>query len=96
LSIGLVEPVLRRHSSTVLQRKVVPPAPNPCQTSHLSFRVLTRAHGVLIEASVTERRGRSFTLDNRCYACSTLIGVAVQLVLKPSVWSLNKISDLVG
>jgi hypothetical protein len=24
------------------------------------------------------------------------IGVAVQLVFKPSVWSLNKISDLVG
>jgi hypothetical protein len=26
----------------------------------------------------------------------TRAGVAVQLVLKPSVWSLNKISDLVG
>jgi hypothetical protein len=48
LSIELVEPVLPLYSSTVLPKKAVPPPPSPCQVSHLRFRVLTRAHGVLI------------------------------------------------
>jgi hypothetical protein len=58
-----VEPVLRLHSSTFLQRRQC--LPRLVLAKHPTFRNAC-ARG-LLEAWVTERRGRAFTLDSPVY-----------------------------